>query len=238
MSADAAVDANKPRLDLKVVLLGDSSVGKTCLAHRWIEGEFRPFIPATTGAQFRYLQYFAGERLIACGLWDLAGQSRFDSLQSFYCRNAKGAIVCYDVTNRESFESVQGWIDKVRRDGEEDCVITVVGTKLDLAKGRSSAREVPFDEGKRLATANDALFFETSAREGTKIVDVFERLVERYVTAQQLKMGEKPDRKAKIERRSPKMPKTEADPLLVGEPQKESSTCCCECCAKCSCVIL
>jgi len=135
-------------VDLKLVLLGQPGVGKTCLVYRYLYNTFGETI-STIGASFAMKKIESNGRPCNLGIWDTAGQERFDSLSSFYCRGARAAIICFDLTDRASFECLQSkWVKKVLDEAEPGCHICIVGTKLDLVQephlsapslGRSSA---------------------------------------------------------------------------------------------------
>lgn len=186
-SRSAAAAAPRPaprpvppqRLDLKVVLVGDAGVGKTCIVNRFTESTFTHHTASTAGASFRYKVCIHDGCQVTLGLWDTAGQARCDNLQSFYCRGALAAVVCYSVADRASFESVAAWVRRVRREADPGCVIAMVATKSDLAA--DGRREVTVDEGSAAAAANGALFFETSARSGARVVEVFNALIAAHI---------------------------------------------------------
>mmetsp|Transcript_37875 Transcript_37875/g.126724 ORF Transcript_37875/g.126724 Transcript_37875/m.126724 type:complete len:162 (-) Transcript_37875:354-839(-) len=102
-------------VDLKLVLLGQPGVGKTCLVYRYLYNTFGETI-STIGASFAMKKIESNGRPCNLGIWDTAGQERFDSLSSFYCRGARAAIICFDLTDRASFECLQSkWVKKVPR---------------------------------------------------------------------------------------------------------------------------
>jgi len=101
--------------------------------------------------------------------YSFSSQERFDSLSSFYCRGARAAIICYDLTDRASFESLQGkWVKKVMEEAELGCHICIVGTKLDLIQAQMATRAVPKEEVEALSAKHNACVFETSAKVGTE----------------------------------------------------------------------
>ena len=115
------------------------------------------------------------------GIWDTAGQERFDSLSSFYCRGARAAIVCFDLTDRASFECLQQkWIRKVTEEAEAGCHICIVGTKLDLVQSGAASRAVRAEEVEALAAKHRAHLFETSAKQGEGVGDIFSCIVAQY----------------------------------------------------------
>jgi len=167
-------------VDLKLVLLGQPGVGKTCLVYRYLYNTFGETI-STIGASFAMKKVEANSRICNLGIWDTAGQERFDSLSSFYCRGARAAIICYDLTDRASFESLQGkWVKKVMEEAELGCHICIVGTKLDLIQAQMATRAVPKEEVEALSAKHNACVFETSAKAGTGIADIFMCVVEHF----------------------------------------------------------
>lgn len=120
-------------LPYKVVLLGDSSVGKTSLVYRFTSDAFNPHLANTIGAAFISKEYTHNERTVKFEIWDTAGQERYKSLTPMYYRNALVALVCFDLTAPEtSFERCQYWIEQLLTLGSEDILIRVVGNKADL----------------------------------------------------------------------------------------------------------
>ena len=117
---------------------------------------------------------------------DTAGQERFDSLSSFYCRGARAAIICFDLTDRSSFECIQTkWIKKVADEAENGCHICLVGTKADLVQMQIATRAVSKAEVDALAAKHHADVFETSAKAGQGVGDIFQCIVTHYQTRAQ-----------------------------------------------------
>lgn len=124
----------------------------------------------TIGASFAMKKVEANGRPCNLGIWDTAGQERFDSLSSFYCRGARAAIICFDLTDRASFECLQTkWVKKVTEEAELGCHICIVGTKLDLIQAQMASRAVPKEEVEALAVRHNAHVFETSAKVPQKV---------------------------------------------------------------------
>lgn len=167
-------------VDLKLVLLGQPGVGKTCLVYRYLYNTFGETI-STIGASFAMKKVEASGRHCNLGIWDTAGQERFDSLSSFYCRGARAAIICFDLTDRASFEKLQTkWIKKVLDEAEHGCHICLVGTKLDLIQAQQASRAVDKEEVEAVAAKHHAHVFETSAKAGTGVGDIFQCIVEHF----------------------------------------------------------
>lgn len=135
-------------LEAKLVVLGFQGVGKTSLVHRYVNNAFEPPEKAqsTVGASFQATTVFdpESEVKIRLQIWDTAGQERFRSISRLYYRGAHAAILCYDVTNKRSFEEMGVWLQEVRQNCG-DIIIHVVGTKTDVVNADPKRREVPFE---------------------------------------------------------------------------------------------
>ncbi|XP_062520638.1 ras-related protein Rab-20-like isoform X2 [Corticium candelabrum] len=123
-----AVSGSRQKADLKVVILGSSSVGKTSLIQRYLSGHFVENRPSTIGAAFSVKQW--GNFKVA--IWDTAGEERFRALSSFYSRDACAAILAYSITDKKSFEELQKHFLCLLDHARENCLLVVVGTKSDL----------------------------------------------------------------------------------------------------------
>lgn len=166
-------------VDLKLILLGHKNVGKTSLFNRYVYDDFGP-TSMTIGAYFGMKQCKINQRSCNLAIWDTAGEEKFDSLTNFYCRNAAAALVCYDITNAESFAGLQRWIDKVQIEAEKNAVIVIVGNKYDLVEADPKLRKVDINEVKRYAQtirAGGVTVMEVSAKTGYNINSVFETIV-------------------------------------------------------------
>lgn len=167
-------------VDLKLILLGQPGVGKTCLAYRYLHNSFGDTM-STIGASFAMKKVESESRVCNLGIWDTAGQERFDALSNFYCRGAQVAIICFDLTDKASFNSISTkWIQKVLQEANSGCHVCIVGTKLDLILTGVVSRGVRQDEVERLAWKHDANIFETSAKQGNGINQIFDFIVAKY----------------------------------------------------------
>jgi len=172
-------------VDLKLVLLGQPSVGKTCLVYRYLYNTFGETI-ATIGASFAMKKVEATSGTCNLGIWDTAGQERFDSLSSFYCRGARAAIICFDLTDRASFECLTTkWVKKVTDEAESGCHICIVGTKADLVQSQMASRAVSEKEvqdlADRLRENHHAQVFEASAKTSSGVAEIFMCIVEQFL---------------------------------------------------------
>ncbi|XP_014677168.1 PREDICTED: ras-related protein Rab-39B-like [Priapulus caudatus] len=164
----------------RLILLGDSTVGKSSLLKYFCEGKFSEHLDPTVGVDFytRLAEVRAGVR-VKLQLWDTAGQERFRSITRSYYRNSVGALIVYDITNRDSFLHVSDWLREAGEHMEpRKTVFLLIGHKTDMEK----ERQVSEDEGAKLAKFYDVTFFETSARTGENIEAVFQAIATKIYT--------------------------------------------------------
>ncbi|KAJ3429374.1 ras and ef-hand domain-containing protein [Anaeramoeba flamelloides] len=161
--------SDQTNLDFKIVLLGDSSVGKSSLVLRLCKNKFSENLEPTIGGSCVIQNIEIDESEVKLKIWDTAGQERFHSLTPLYYRGAKGALIVYDITNFGSFERAKDWIFELRENGEQDSKIILVGNKIDL-----EAKTVVKDTtAQKFADKNGLYFFETSAKTGEGVNQVF-----------------------------------------------------------------
>ncbi|KAM9705001.1 EF-hand calcium-binding domain-containing protein 4B isoform 1-T2 [Menidia menidia] len=151
----------------KVVLVGNSSVGKTSLLRSFCEGRFQPSTTATVGIDYSVKTLTLDNMQIAMQLWDTAGQERYRSITKQFFRKADGVVVMYDVTVEESFRAVRPWIINVQEAAGEGIPILLIGNKMDMER----EREVPFKDADQLAFENKVMFFEVSAYTGKNVTE-------------------------------------------------------------------
>jgi len=152
----------------KLVLLGDSSAGKSSLVLRYIKNSFFEFQEATIGAAFFTHNIRVEDRSLILEIWDTAGQERYHSLAPMYYRGASASIVAYDITNMNSFNRAKIWVNELRRNNP-NVIIGLSGNKCDL----ESQREVSYEEAEFYANENDLIFMETSAKNNINIEELF-----------------------------------------------------------------
>ncbi|KAM9846021.1 EF-hand calcium-binding domain-containing protein 4B [Aulostomus maculatus] len=151
----------------KVVLVGNSSVGKTSLLRSFCEGHFHPSTTATVGIDYSVKTLTLDKMQIAMQLWDTAGQERYRSITKQFFRKADGVVVMYDVTVSESFKAVRPWLTNVQDAAGEGIPILLLGNKMDM----DNEREVSFKEAEQLAYENKVMFFEVSAYTGMNVTE-------------------------------------------------------------------
>jgi small GTP-binding protein len=160
---------NNKIFQFKLVLLGESSVGKSSLVLRFVKGQFLDFQESTIGAAFLTQTVCLNETTVKFEIWDTAGQERYHSLAPMYYRGAQAAIVVYDITAKESFERAKIWVKELQRQGSPNIIIAFVGNKVDL----SDKRQVDSKEAQQWAEENGLLFFETSAKTSANVNELF-----------------------------------------------------------------
>ncbi|XP_020812357.1 ras-related protein Rab-5B-like [Drosophila serrata] len=153
----------------KLVLLGESAVGKSSLVLRFVKGQFHEYQESTIGAAFLTQTICIEDTVVKFEIWDTAGQERYHSLAPMYYRGAQAAIVVYDIQNQDSFQRAKTWVKELHKQASPNIVIALAGNKADL----SNIRVVEFDEAKQYAEENGLLFMETSAKTGMNVNDIF-----------------------------------------------------------------
>lgn len=153
----------------KLVLLGESAVGKSSLVLRFVKGQFHDYQESTIGAAFLTQSVCLEDATIKFEIWDTAGQERYHSLAPMYYRGAHVAIVVYDVTSQETFSKAKIWVKELQRQASAGIVICLVGNKIDLEEKRAVTPE----EARSYADENGLLYMETSAKTAANVTDLF-----------------------------------------------------------------
>ena len=158
----------------KFIIIGDSSVGKSCLLKKFIDGTFYEDFDTTIGVEF-------GAKIISCNnkniklqIWDTAGQETFRAITKSYYRGSTASILIYDVTKRSSFNNITSWIDDLKKMNIDNQFLILVGNKTDLIE----SRQVEKEEGEQLAQNHGLLFKEISVKCESNVGDVFNELAE------------------------------------------------------------
>jgi len=157
----------------KVVVIGDSGVGKSNLIDRYTKDQFREETKTTIGVEFGHKQIKVDGKDIKAQIWDTAGQERFRALTRGYYRGAMGALLVYSVTNRASFDNCDPWLEELIHHADPGIIVMLVGNKTDM----TDQRDVTTEEGTEFARKNNLHFVETSAKDSTNVSEAFERLI-------------------------------------------------------------
>ena len=176
----------------KLLLIGNSSVGKSSLLFRFVENVWDDNFVPTIGVDFvnyiiyNFYIYNQTQKLktlevngkkVKLQIWDTAGQERFKNITASYYRGGNGVLVVYDITDRDSFENLNSWLIEIEKNANKNVYKLLIGNKSDLEE----KRKVTYQEGKDFATSNGMQFIETSAKADTKVKDAFELLTQEII---------------------------------------------------------
>ncbi|KAK9130100.1 hypothetical protein Sjap_010587 [Stephania japonica] len=153
----------------KIVLIGDSAVGKSQILSRFARNEFSVDSKATIGVEFQTRTVVIQHKSVKAQIWDTAGQERYRAVTSAYYRGAVGAMLVYDITKRQSFDHIPRWLEELRGHADKNIVIILLGNKSDL----ENQRAVPTEDAKEFAQKEGLFFLETSALESTNVETAF-----------------------------------------------------------------
>ncbi|KAJ3435809.1 ras and ef-hand domain-containing protein [Anaeramoeba flamelloides] len=158
-------------MTFKVIVIGESGVGKTCLLVQLTEQKFYSGTTTTIGVNFTSMEYDFDSTTVRLKIWDTAGQEIFRSMTKTYYRGSSCAIIVYDVTSSESFERVDDWIKDVKEFVKDEILLILVGNKVDL----EDRRKISTESGQNFANENNMLFYETSALTGSNVQEIFKK---------------------------------------------------------------
>ena len=164
----------------KIVLLGDSGVGKTCLISRFISGQFDANVNSTNGASYasKKVEFPELGKSLVLDIWDTAGQEKYKSLTKFFYKDAAMVVLVYDITRRESFDNLKNfWYKEIKEYGEKDIVLGIAGNKSDLYDDEA----VPEKEAREFADSIDAIFTLTSAQNNSGVNKLFENIGKKFL---------------------------------------------------------
>uniref|UniRef100_A0A0X3NZU5 Ras-related protein Rab-1 n=1 Tax=Schistocephalus solidus TaxID=70667 RepID=A0A0X3NZU5_SCHSO len=153
----------------KLMLIGDSGVGKTCILFRFVEDSFSSSFISTIGIDFKIKTVELEDQRIKLQIWDTAGQERFQTITASYYRGAMGIMLVYSVTSKKSFENIAKWMANIKNLASYEVETIIIANKADM----SQQREVSSEEGKEIAERYGVKHFETSAKLGTNIEEAF-----------------------------------------------------------------
>ncbi|XP_016147007.1 ras-related protein Rab-3C-like [Sinocyclocheilus anshuiensis] len=158
----------------KLLIIGNSSVGKTSFLFRYADDTFTSAFVSTVGIDFKVKTVYKNDKRIKLQIWDTAGQERYRTITTAYYRGAMGFILMYDITNEESFAAVQDWATQIKTYSWDNAQVILAGNKCDMEEERI----VSVDSGRLLAEQLGFEFFETSAKDNINVTQTFERLVD------------------------------------------------------------
>ncbi|KAF4658542.1 hypothetical protein FOZ61_005531 [Perkinsus olseni] len=165
--------------ELKIIIIGDAGSGKSCIIRQFLEGVFSDESEHTIGVEFASKVIKVNSKRVKLQIWDTAGQQRYRTVTRSYYRGAAGVVLLYDITSRESYNHLPGWLQDARNQtGQDDLSVVILGNKKDLGPDQ---REVSFLEASRFAQENSVLFMETSAATGEGVQEVFRTLTTRVL---------------------------------------------------------
>jgi len=157
---------------MKLLVIGDSGVGKSCLLLRFANDTFTTQFTSTIGIDFKVRTVELDGKRVKLQIWDTAGQDRFRTITNVYYRDAHGILIVYDVTDEKSFEGLRYWLKNIQENAPENVDRVIVGNKCDLVE----KRVISTNAGKEFAESQHLKFFETSAKESIGVEDAFMEL--------------------------------------------------------------
>ena len=161
----------------KLILIGDSCVGKSNILLKYLKNQFNENSKTTIGVEFGTKNIIINNKRIKIQIWDTAGQERYLSITSAYYKGAKGALIVYDITRKNTFDNIDKWITDLKLNGDENICIIILGNKSDLI----DKREINKNDGIKKAEMYKTAFLETSALNGDNISKAFDELIEQIV---------------------------------------------------------
>ena len=162
----------EPNITFKILTIGESGVGKTCVLRRFVENKFLKNHLATIGIDFKTKTLNINNQEIKLKIWDTAGQERFRNITTQYYKGADGIVLVYDVTDEASYEKIRDWMEQILANTQqEDIGLVLLGNKCDM-----EPRNVTEEMGKKMAEELKVSYFETSALNGIGIKEAFEQL--------------------------------------------------------------
>ena len=158
----------------KIIIVGDSGVGKSNILGRYINNEFKQDTKSTVGVEFASKKVKVNDINIKLQIWDTAGQERYRSITSAYYKGSKGCFIVYDITSSQSFENIEKWYEEISKTGDKGLSLVLIGNKCDL----EDERKVTIEQGENKARDLNCPFFETSALNNIHIEEVFQKISE------------------------------------------------------------
>ena len=172
MNSTTPSSDNSYELIFKVLLLGNSNVGKSSLFLRFVDDIWNDTFVPTIGVDFKIKTFELDNKKIKMQIWDTAGQERFKNIIASYYRGAHGILLIYDVTDKDSFKNLQNWLIEIEKNANKNVLKVLIGNKSDL----EDKRVINYNEGKEFADSYGLKFIETSAKKNCNVNEAFETL--------------------------------------------------------------
>ena len=180
----------------KVLLLGNSDVGKSSLLLRFVDKTWTDSFVPTIGVDFKVKTMEIGDKTVKMQIWDTAGQERFRNVVASYFRGSNGILLIYDVTNRDSFKNLDNWLEVIENNASDNVLKILIGNKVDLVDDI----EIKKEEGQQFANRYNMQFIETSAKLDTNVSEAFETLAKLMIefNSKQVPLTQKKTEKKKL----------------------------------------
>ena len=195
----------------KVLLLGNSNVGKSSLFLRFVDDIWNDTFVPTIGVDFKIKTFDIDEKKIKMQIWDTAGQERFKNIIASYYRGAHGILLIYDVTDKDSFKNLSNWLIEIEKNASKNVLKVLIGNKTDL----EDKRVITYNQGKEFADTYGLKFIETSAKKNLNVTEAFETLGRELMQASE-------DKKITKQRQNKKISVAKAQDLDI---EKKKSCC-------------
>ena len=177
--------ADQEEIKMKILLIGESKVGKTCLINSYVIRSFNINQLSTVGLDFRTKKLDIQGKQIILNIYDTAGQERFRNLATGYMKSADGFLVCFDLTSESTLENVTNWINSIKNTARKNASMLIIGNKSDL----NEDREVTTEQGKQFAAKNGIDYLETSSKMHIGVDETFETLVKKILEQREIEEG-------------------------------------------------